>query len=170
MRTGVSKSIVLAVVLGTFLMLPGPAGAEEEWSQWEMQHAVAQVQDWLVIKVPGRERCYMKQSYPGPHRMELTMDSDRIPRIWGPFHLQPDDVVLRYSLDEGEQHTLHRRGVTNTISLPESIVPDLMSGLRLQVQVEEGGQESGSETIAEQTFSLRGFTAACELLESEQCR
>ena len=111
---------------------PGPV-----WTVWERSHAVATEKDWMVIDPPGASACYMKQSYPDPEKMEISLIRDGKLLVCGPFYHQGRGrarLTCRFR-PGGEQRTLERSEVSNCISLPRDFLPGFKSKYTFHVRV-----------------------------------
>lgn len=169
MRLNWKRNICL--IFFTILLFLPVSIFSEEWTQWEKSHAIARMHEWLVICVPEKGGCYIKQSFKDPKKMEISMDSEQVPCIWGPFFKKPVDVEFRLQADQGPVVRIKRSNVTNGIRLPQSILPALRRGfvLKVKIQVPEDKRDQ-LLTYPKQKFNLRGFTAASELLNSSRCK
>jgi hypothetical protein len=143
-------------------------GAEPVWSVWERSHAVARKKDWLVIDPPGASPCYMKQSYPDPEEMEISLVRGGSLLVCGPFYHQGKGrarLTFRFT-PGGESKSLERGEVSNCIALPKDLLPGFKAGYTVGLTVVLPDQEGRT---LEQEFSLMGFTAAYGMLQSEVC-
>jgi hypothetical protein len=158
----------LMVLTLSFASATGAAAQEPGWTEWERSHSVARQKDWLVIDPPGESACYLKQSYPGPERMEISLIRGGDLLVCGPFYpKEPGRAELTYRFHPGgESRTLRRGEITNCIALPKDLLPGFKSGYVISLQVVLLDREG---TVREQEFSLMGFTAAYEVLQSGVC-
>ncbi len=151
-----------------FLVLAAPLAAQQ-WSDWEQDHAVAEHKDWLVIKEPGRSGCYLKQSYDDPHKMELSINEQGQPMLWGAFALEPVDLTVTCQVDTNPTRTITATNVTNGCILPQPLVEEMLRGFVLSVTVEPRNPDRSLQTVREQAFSLEGLMDASEALDSGMC-
>jgi hypothetical protein len=138
-----------------------------DWSQWELENAVAKERDWLVIRQPPEGFCYLKQSYTSdPSKMEMTTGRSGVPTIITPFFKGVQGSV-RYQVDNNTPREIPVSQLEHpsVIELPRDLVPVLKAGQQLTVRVTPIG-----ESPRTQTFSLLGFTAASRWLEREECK
>lgn len=143
----------VATAVALLLAVPASAAAPS-WSEWEREHAVAHYGDWMVIRPPGAEPCYAKQSYDEhPAHIEVTVRAGRAPVLIGPY-VQGVEGPLRYRVDGGPQRVAPSRGMA-AFSLAPDVVPEMRAGAVLVVAVEPRGLPTWRQRI-----SLRGFTAA----------
>ncbi|MCF8031234.1 MAG: invasion associated locus B family protein [Desulfohalobiaceae bacterium] len=144
-------------------------GAEPVWTLWERSHAVAREKDWLVIDPPGASACYMKQSYPDPGKMEISLVREGNLLVCGPFYPEEEGRArLTYRFRPGgEVHSLKRGEVSNCIVLPKDLLPGFKSGYTLGLTVVLTDRE---DKTLKQEFSLMGFTAAHRVLQSGVCK
>ena len=151
-----------------FVSATGAAAQDPAWTQWEHSHAIARKKDWLVISPPGDSACYMKQSYPDPEMMEISLIREGSFLVCGPFYQKGQGrAKLTYRFRPGgEAHTLVRKEVSNCISLPKDLLPGFKSGYTIHITVFLPDRGGGT---LEQEFSLMGFTAAYKVLQSEAC-
>lgn len=151
-----------------FVSATGAAAQDPAWTEWERSHAIAKKKDWLVIAPPGDSACYMKQSYPDPERMEISLIREGSLLVCGPFYQKGQGrAKLTYRFRPGgEAHTLVRNEVSNCISLPKDLLPGFKSGHVVYLKVVLPDRE---EKFLEQEFSLMGFTAAHQVLQSGMC-
>ena len=140
------------------------------WSAWDRKHSVARKETWMVIREPGREGCYLKQGYAAQKSMDLTVDESGVPCLWGPFSPQPVDVRVSYRIDDLTQGQIRAKEVTNGIQLPRELVKTMRRGFLMRVEVQSLDSEVELGTRTEQEFSLLGFIAATEVLNSDACR
>lgn len=140
------------------------------WSAWDSKHSVARKETWMVIREPGRDECYLKQSYAGERMMDLTVDEGGVPCLWGPFSPQPVDVRVSYRIDDLTQGQMRAKEVTNGIRLPQELVKTMRRGFLMQVEVQSLDPEVELGTRKEQEFSLLGFIAATEVLNTDACQ
>ena len=171
-RSGIVCVAGLFVVVSLMLCSQGKAWAEDglAWSKWEQKHAVAHKEDWLVIREPGRDECYLKQGYAGERMMELTVDESGSPCLWGAFSDQPVDVRVNYEIDDLEKGEFTAWAVTNGIRMPQELVSSMRRGFSLQVELESLDPEKELGTVRKQKFSLLGFIAATEVLNTKACQ
>ncbi|MGM0760644.1 MAG: hypothetical protein ACQEUB_13195 [Thermodesulfobacteriota bacterium] len=141
-----------------------------DWSAWDSKHSVARKETWMVIREPGRDGCYLKQSYAGERMMDLTVDESDTPCLWGPFSPEPVDVQVNYRIDDFQEGQITAKEVTNGIRLPQELVKTMRRGFLMQVEVQSLDSEVDLGTRKEQEFSLLGFIAATEVLNSDACR
>ena len=157
--------LFFAVVLS---FASGSSGAvAADWSQWELDHALAREGDWLVVQNPGNSACFIKQSYDSdPSLMELILGRSGIPALVTPFFQGISSDVV-YQVDDRPPGVIRRSDVTSpsSIELPRDIVPDLRAGFTLTVSVTPTGRPQ-----LVQQFSLLGFTAASRWLERDVCQ
>lgn len=159
----------LMVLTLTFAFAAGAAAQEPGWTQWERSHSVARNKDWLVIDPPGESACYLKQSYPNPERMEISLIRGGKFLVCGPFYPKEQgraELTYRFR-PGGETRTLERVEVTNCIALPKDLLPGFKSGYTISLQVVLPDREG---KVLEQEFSLMGFTASYEVLRSGACQ
>jgi hypothetical protein len=64
MRTTIARSVATVPLL----MLP-VATYGADWSQWELENAVAKERDWLVIRQPPEGFCYLNPDFPDESNM-----------------------------------------------------------------------------------------------------
>ena len=140
------------------------------WSAWDKKHSVARKETWMVIREPGRADCYLKQSYAGERMMDLTVDENGVPCLWGPFSSEPVDVRVSYRIDDLQKGNMRAKEVTNGIRLPQELVKTMRRGFLMQVEVQSLDPEVELGIRKEQEFSLLGFIAATEVLNSDACR
>ena len=170
--SGIVCVVGLFVVVSLMLCARGPAWAEDglAWSKWEQKHAVAHKEDWLVIREPGRDECYLKQGYAGERMMDLTVDENGSPCLWGAFSDQPVDVLVSYEIDDLKEGEFTAWAVTNGIRLPRELVSSMRRGFSLLVELESLDPEKELGTVRKQKFSLLGFIAATEVLDTKDCQ
>ncbi len=151
-----------ASIVALLLTAALPATAvTPSWSEWEREHAVARYGDWMVIRPPGAEPCYAKQSYDEhPAHIEVTVRAGRAPVLIGPY-VQGVEGPLRYRVDRGPQRIAPARGMA-AFSLAPDVVPEMRAGAVLVVAVDPRGLPTWRQRI-----SLRGFTAATRA--AQQC-
>ena len=152
-----------------FLALAVPLAAQQ-WTPWERDHAVAQHEDWLVLKEPGRRYCYLKQSYDDPRKMELSINEQGQPVLWGGFAETPVDLDITCQVDTNQSYSFTVREVTNALVLPQGLVDEMRRGFVLTVTVSPRDPERELQTVTEQAFSLEGLMDASDELESETCQ
>lgn len=152
-----------------FLVLAAPLTAQQ-WTPWEREHAVAQHKDWLVIKEPGRRYCYLKQSYDDPRKMELSLNEQGQPVLWGGFAETPVDLDITCQVDTNQSYTLTVREVTNGLVLPSGLVEEMRRGFVLSVTVAPRNPERELQTVSEQAFSLEGVMDASNELTTSVCQ
>ncbi|MFO7875182.1 MAG: hypothetical protein R6U55_01190 [Desulfovermiculus sp.] len=140
------------------------------WTKWEKEHAVAREETWMVIKEPGMNGCYLKQGYVDQNMMDLSVDENGSPCLWGPFSSTPVDVQVRYEIDDLNQGRMTAHEVTNGIRLPRDLVQTMRRGFFMRIKVESLDPDTELGTVSEQDFSLLGFIGATEVLNSEACR
>ena len=139
--------------------------ATPTWTNWERANSVAKHGQWLVIRQPNDGFCYIRQSYDRySNEMDLSMKKDGVPWLSTPFWrgIQGD---VSYRVDDGPVRIVPEKEGASGIELSSDVVPELKRGRRLTVRV----KPVGSRTL-EQTFDLRGFAAASELLGSPKCQ
>lgn len=144
-------------------------GAEPVWTVWERSHAVALEKDWLVLDPPGDSACFMKQSYPDPDKMEISLVRGGDLLVCGPFYHQGEGRArLTYRFHPGgETSTIQRSEVSNCIALPRDLLPGFKAGYTIRLTVVLPDREGRT---LEQEFSLMGFTAAYQVLQSGVCK
>lgn len=171
-RTAGACMAALILLAGILPDFPVRAWSSDDlgWSAWERKHSVARKESWMVIKEPGRDACYLKQSYIQDQMMDLTVDESGSPCLWGPFSPSPVDVEVRFEIDDLKQGRMTARDVTNGIRLPRNLVQTMRRGFSLQVEIKSLDPDTELGTVSEQEFSLLGFTGATEELESDACR
>jgi len=158
----------LMVLTLSFASATGAAGQEPGWTEWERSYSVAGKKDWLVIDPPGESACYLKQSYPNPESMEISLIRGGKFLVCGPFYPKEQGrVELTYRFRPGgEPRTLERGEVSNCIALPKDLLPGFKSGYTISLKVVLPDREG---RVLEQEFSLMGFTAAHKVLQSGVC-
>lgn len=159
----------LMVLTLIFTSATGAAAQEPGWTEWERSHSVAQKKDWLVIDPPGASVCYLKQSYPDPESMEISLIRGGKFLVCGPFYPKEQgraELTYRFR-PGGEARTLERGEVTNCIALSKDLLPGFKSGYAISLTVVLPDREG---MVLEQEFSLMGFTAAHEVLQSGECQ
>ena len=137
-----------------------------KWTDWEQANAVGKEGAWLVIRQPDEGFCYIKQGYDGySDKMDFLMKMDAIPHLTTPFfHGIQGDVS--YRVDDGPVRIVpEEKANALGIELSPEVVPEMKRGNRLTVRVKPVGKPT-----LEQSFDLRGFTAASEFLGSAICR
>lgn len=157
------KPLALAVAL---LGIAGATASHaQNWSDWERDNAVAQHRDFLVIRQPGEGFCYVKQSYDNDtSKMELSFQGDA-PYIVTPFY-RGIEGSIEYRVDHGKTRIVKNSEISgsNSFHLSKNVVPEIKAGLKLYVKVNPVGERSRT-----QSFSLLGFTAASQELNTEKC-
>lgn len=156
---------LLALAVGLLGMLGTTAPHAQDWSDWERDNAVSQHKDFLVIRQPGEGFCYVKQSYKNDtNKMELSFKGDA-PYVATPFYRGIDGHV-EYRVDDGNTRIIKNSAIsgTNSFDLSENVVPEMKAGLKLYVKVNPVGKRTRT-----QSFSLLGFTAASQELNTEKC-
>jgi hypothetical protein len=158
----VGISICTAILLLAFLAEAVPP----VWTDWERSNAVAKEGEWLVIRQPDGGFCYIKQGYDGySDKMELSMKRDGVPYLITPF-FQGIQGDVSYWVDDGPVRIVREAQASALgIKLSPKVVPELRRGRKLFVRVKPAGR-----LTIEQTFDLRGFTAASKWLGSPTCR
>ena len=140
--------------------------ATPRWTDWERANSVAKHGQWLVIRQPNEGFCYIRQSYDGySDKMDLSMKKDGVPYLSTPFFrgIQGD---VSYRVDDGPVRIVPEKEASAIgIELSSDVVPELKRDRRLTVRVKPVGRRT-----LEQTFDLRGFAAASELLGSPKCQ
>ena len=167
----VLRLVLLLACLALWIALP--ARAEDSpppvWTEWERAHSVTREKDWMVINPPGESACYMKQSYPDPERMEISLVRGGDLLVCGPFFQRQErsgaELTLRFH-PGGEVLTVSQKEVSNCAVLPEGSLEGFKSGYSVSLKVVLPDRE---ERVLEQKFSLMGFTAAHEALQSGAC-
>lgn len=163
-------SLVLTFSVLTTSQVQAWSSKDLGWTEWEKEHAVARKENWMVIKEPGIDGCYLKQGYAGQDMMDLTVDEGGSPCLWGPFSSTPVDVEVRYEIDDLKQGRITVREVTNGIRLPQDLVLTMRRGFFMRVEIESLDSDIELGTVSGQDFSLLGFIGATEVLNSEACR
>jgi len=138
--------------------------ATPSWSEFDLAYSIAKYGQWLVIRDPLKGFCYIKQGYEdNPEHMNLLMKKEGVPDVIG--GIQKGDVS--YRVDDGPIRIVPEEEVSEFgFKLSPDVVPELKRGRRLIVRVKP---LFGHATV-EQTFDLRGFAAASELLGSPKCQ
>jgi len=170
----IGEGLIPGLMLGlmaltlTFAFATGAAAQEPGWTEWELSNSVARKKDWLVVDPPGESACYLKQSYPDPERMEISLIRGGKFLVCGPFYPREQGrAQLTYRFHPGgETRTLERGEVSNCIALPKDLLPGFKSGYTISLHVVLPDREG---PVLEQEFSLMGFTAAYEVLQSGVC-
>jgi hypothetical protein len=140
------------------------------WSAWDSKHSVARKENWMVIKEPGRKACYLKQGYTKEKMMDLTVNENNTPCLWAPFSSEPVDVQVVYRVGDITKGRIQAKEVTNGIRLPQELVHFMRRGFVMQVEVESVDPDVELGSVKEQEFSLLGFIAATEVLNSDACQ
>ena len=155
-------------LLATIPLLILPAVSESaDWSQWELENAVAKERDWLVIRQPGQGFCYLKQSYDSdPSKMAITTGRSGVPTILTPFFRGIEGSV-RYQVDDNPLRRVPASQIEKRsgVVLPRDLIPALKAGQKLVVYITPVGERPRT-----QSFSLLGFTAAARWLDREECQ
>jgi hypothetical protein len=131
-----------------------------------MENAISQNNAFVVIKQPGVNSCYIKQSYDDDiSKMELYF-SGEYPIIVAPFY-EGIEGVVEYWIDDGPKHIVAQSSIGGGyfISLVGDFVGAMRSGRALYVHVKPIGRPART-----QEFSLLGFTAATQVMASSECR
>ena len=162
-----TKAILGVSVCAAMLLLASLAeAASPRWTDWERSNAIAKEGQWLVIRQPDEGFCYIIQGYDGySDKMNLSMKNDGVPYLTTPFFrgIQGD---VSYWVDDGQVRIVREAQASALgIKLSPEVVPKLRRGNRLTVRVKPVGRST-----IEQTFDLRGFTAASKWLGSSTCR
>lgn len=161
------RILTVLLVLGTIgFFASGVYAATPKWSEWEQANAVAKKGQWLVVRQPDEGLCYMKQGYEGySDKMDLSMKLDGVPYLITPFFsgIQGD---VSYRIDDGPMIIVPENNINvSVIKLSLEVVSELKRGRALTVRVKPVGMST-----SQQSFDLRGFTAASEFLGSSTCR
>jgi len=165
---GPLESAIVLMCLAFFCFAARAAEPKPVWTVWERSHAVATEKDWMVIDPPGASACYMKQSYPDPEKMAVSLIRDGKLLVCGPFYHQGRGgarLTCRFR-PGGKTRTLERSEVSNCIALPRDFLPGFKSKYTVHVRVVL--PDRNNRTL-DQEFSLMGFTAAHEALQSGVC-
>jgi hypothetical protein len=143
----------------------GPALAAN-WSEWELKNAVSRQKDWLVIRDPDDNYCYLKQSHHDePWKMEFIVGPIGKPSILSPYSDLSGQIVFLVDKNPPVIIEAWSLAMESLIDLPTDILPQLKAGLALEVSVEP--KEQGPKT---QSFSLVGFSAALRWLNRPECQ
>jgi len=158
--------IVSLAVLAIVVSLGAVKIRGQNWSEWERANAIGRHGDFLVIKQPGEDFCYVKQSYQDdPSRMELIFEGV-FPSILTSFTSGLDDEV-QYWVDDGPKRVIpnSRTNEGRAFNLAADLVGEMKAGQTLHIRVKPNGQQ-----IRTQNFSLLGFAAAAEVLAGTGCQ
>ena len=162
-----TTAIIVTMVLAAIdLFAPAIHAATPKWTEWEQANSVAKKGQWLVIRQPEEGFCYIKQGYDGrSDKLDLSMKLDGVPYLTTPFfHGIQGDVS--YRVDNGPMRIVPESKVSGSvIKLSPGVVSELRRGSMLTVRVKPAGMPT-----LQQTFDLRGFTAASGLLGSTACQ
>lgn len=149
------------------LMFGATVAHGQDWTKWELENALSQERDWLVVQQTDDGTCYLKQSYNRDStKMELMVGDSGVPAIITPF-FRGISGGIEYWVDDREPRVIPASQIEHTaaIKLPRDLVSALKAGTRLFVKVTPRGE--GTRT---QVFSLLGFTAGMKWLESDRCK
>ncbi len=146
-------------------LVAAPAAAAPSWAPWEVDNAVGQFRAFLVVRQPGENRCYVKQSFHGDDgKMELIFDGDALTVVTP--HIPSARWNATWWVDSGARQTLAHADIMapNSFRLPADSLGDLRAGNYLNVRVTPEAGEPLSQTL-----SLLGFTAASRKLSEPDC-
>ncbi|MGR3342767.1 MAG: hypothetical protein ACU0DI_06025 [Paracoccaceae bacterium] len=167
MNPTVLRSWIFSLAISiTTLMLTELAEAAS-WTEWEIKNSVARERDWLVIKAPGENFCFLQQSYDDDlSKMQLTIEKGKPPYVVTSFFYGVEGTIT-YRVDENaprsfDASTLARK---NAFYLSIDTWPEMKKGNRLFVSVKPVNKNRRS-----QAFSLIGLTAASQWFENARCK
>ena len=139
--------------------------AAPSWSPWELDNAVGQFRAFLVVRQPGENRCYIKQSFHGDDdKMELIFDGNTLSVVTP--HIPSGRWDATWWVDSGARQTLAHADIMapNSFRLPAESLDLLRAGSYLNVRLTPAAGEPLSQTL-----SLLGFTAASRKLTEPEC-
>jgi len=139
--------------------------ANPNWSSWELNNAVCQHKDFLIIKQPLDSTCFIKQSYENNKSMMELSFIGKFPTITTPYINGIEKSVL-YWVDSNPKRSVETSDINEVYSfnLNTDVVEEMKSGKVLYVQIKPLGLQ---ERI--QQFSLQGFTVAIHELNGHKC-
>ncbi len=170
MNPTVLRSGILSLAISiTTLMLTELAEAAS-WTEWELKNSVAREGDWLVIKAPGENFCFLKQSYDDDlSKMELRIDridKGEPPLVITPF-IRGIEGTITYRVDENAPRSFDASTFAGKTAFDLSIDtwPEMKKGNRLFVSVKPVNKNRIS-----QAFILIGLTAASQWFKNARCK
>lgn len=132
-----------------------------------LERAIAQEDDWLVFREPGRRGCYLAQmTEAGGPPMQLMVRPDGVPVLLTPYRKGfKGYVVLKVDRRSPLFIAANLVADPQAFDVPEEMLRDMFAGRNFTVWAQPVDTDA-----QEQQFSLVGFTAAMSWFERAECR